>query len=422
VQRLDVDHPVMTTEDGAQVAVPGTWVLLQGGSQYSSCALPTGTGLDVPPGNYQVQTTFVNPETNEPVTTTDEVTLSPSVGVPVTVTKMGAGIGSVTSTPAGLDCGPACTRATATLSGRVVLSATPGLNSRFVGWSGECFGFGSAPTCTFTPTTASLVSAVFAPVNVAVNFVVDDTANRSFRAGELVWKGGFRYDEATREVVKDATWAGPYPLLWDDGPWTAGGHEPRSAIAGDNRWGVTVFVAPPVTGTVQYEYGLAQFPAQWWIWEGVNGVFSVTAAPAGEVDARGMTIRAFGTTDVKVVIDRAALAPRSGGAWDTTRVRVAGSPWMWERLEAVDTGTMGDDVAGDGKFTFVLSVSLAQSRNLGLARSGDTVRLMPVLGGVEYKNPGPQLAGITAFTRVAGGTWQPASLSVRSNDLAFTAP
>src|SRR5437870_6132320 len=84
---------------------------------------------------------------------------------------------------------------------------------------------------------------------VAVNFSVDDTANKVFAAGDLKWKGSMIYDTATNKVTKDDTWGGPYATLFDDGPWTNGGHEPDGATKGDNIWGVTVFVTPPATGS-----------------------------------------------------------------------------------------------------------------------------------------------------------------------------
>src|SRR5207237_648663 len=46
---------------------------------------------------------------------------------------------------------------------------------------------------------------------VAVNFSVDDTANKVFAAGDLKWKGSMIYDTATNKVTKDDTWGG----AWD---------------------------------------------------------------------------------------------------------------------------------------------------------------------------------------------------------------
>ena len=57
-------------------------------------------------------------------------------GPTLTVSKTGAGTGTVTSAPAGISCGTACSFSFA--SGAIVtLSATPGASSFFTGWSGD---------------------------------------------------------------------------------------------------------------------------------------------------------------------------------------------------------------------------------------------------------------------------------------------
>lgn len=55
------------------------------------------------------------------------------------VTKTGAGAGTVTSEPAGIDCPPACA-AEYNAGSEVVLSAEPAPGSAFAGWSGGCSG------------------------------------------------------------------------------------------------------------------------------------------------------------------------------------------------------------------------------------------------------------------------------------------
>ena len=79
----------------------------------------------------------------------------------LTVTKAGTGSGTVTSSPAGIDCGAVC--ATRFDPGATVaLTATAPAGSEFSGWSGEgCSGTG---TCQFSMTAARAVTATFAPV------------------------------------------------------------------------------------------------------------------------------------------------------------------------------------------------------------------------------------------------------------------
>jgi len=75
------------------------------------------------------------------------------------------GAGSVTSAPAGIDCGTVCVWWFATGS-QVVLTAHPQAGSLFYGWGGVCSG--SANPCTVTMNDVQDLSATFAPA-IAVN-------------------------------------------------------------------------------------------------------------------------------------------------------------------------------------------------------------------------------------------------------------
>ena len=75
----------------------------------------------------------------------------------LTVNETGTGTGIVSSNPAGINCGSACTAAFS--GGTVVtLKATPAKRSAFAGWSGACTGTGS---CTVTLTQSKSVTANF---------------------------------------------------------------------------------------------------------------------------------------------------------------------------------------------------------------------------------------------------------------------
>ncbi len=78
--------------------------------------------------------------------------------VTLTVSKTGAGAGTVTSDPAGISCGSDCTEAYP-VSQLVTLTATPDPGSLFSGWSGACTGTG---TCQVTMSAAKSVTAAFA--------------------------------------------------------------------------------------------------------------------------------------------------------------------------------------------------------------------------------------------------------------------
>ena len=80
-------------------------------------------------------------------------------GQPLEVSVGGSGAGSVTSTPAGIDCPGAC-EAELNSGGVVTLTATPAAGSVFAGWSGACTGSGSCQLVLEGPTQ---VAAEFAP-------------------------------------------------------------------------------------------------------------------------------------------------------------------------------------------------------------------------------------------------------------------
>jgi phospholipase C len=76
----------------------------------------------------------------------------------LTVTLAGTGSGSVTSNPAGINCGQTCSAGFSTGSA-VTLTATAGANSIFAGWTGsDC---GSSPTCVVTLGASEQVTATF---------------------------------------------------------------------------------------------------------------------------------------------------------------------------------------------------------------------------------------------------------------------
>jgi len=76
----------------------------------------------------------------------------------LSVVRQGGGTGTVTSNPAGIDCGANCAHSY-TDGTSVTLSATPASGSTFAGWDGEgCSGTGA---CVVTMTQARTVTATF---------------------------------------------------------------------------------------------------------------------------------------------------------------------------------------------------------------------------------------------------------------------
>ncbi|MBK7470931.1 MAG: hypothetical protein IPI73_10245 [Betaproteobacteria bacterium] len=82
-------------------------------------------------------------------TTTTQVTLKVSIG---------SGTGTVTSNPAGINCGAACS-AKYNKGAQVTLTATPPAGKQFANWTGACAG--TAPTCTLKLQADATVKAQF---------------------------------------------------------------------------------------------------------------------------------------------------------------------------------------------------------------------------------------------------------------------
>jgi photosystem II stability/assembly factor-like uncharacterized protein len=82
---------------------------------------------------------------------------------PLTVMKSGVGNGTVSSNPAGINCGAICT-ANYDPGTMVTLSAMADAGSTFSGWSGGCTGTGS---CTVTMNAARSVTASFTQISIS---------------------------------------------------------------------------------------------------------------------------------------------------------------------------------------------------------------------------------------------------------------
>ncbi len=299
---------------------------------------------------------------------------------------------------------------------------------------------------------------------IAVSFTVDDTANKVYASSDLKWKGSMLYDATTRKVTVDANWTGVAPgggplsgwaPLMDDGPWTASTtqHEPDGSVAGDHKFGVTVFVTPPATGSQTYEYGLIDtaYETQYgngWIWPpGPNGQFVVNAGQTTDITAPGLVIPAFGTIDMKLTIDTNALD--AAFTWDKSIVQVKGSAWAWGLVTLHDDGLNGDAVAGDGIYTAILSNYAGAGKQFphtGLLKSGNTPEFIFTFNGrtsgtpdndccvagpptcnanpptppCEYKVAGQAAtAGVAGFTKPVSGTFAPATVGIAGNGNTF---
>lgn len=95
---------------------------------------------------------------------------------PLTITPTGLGLGTITSSPAGIDCGPTTFDCSADFGfGTIVaLTATPDADSQFIQWSGDCTGVGSGGS---NPGTCSVVLDQPRDATAEFEAKITDTSN-----------------------------------------------------------------------------------------------------------------------------------------------------------------------------------------------------------------------------------------------------
>ena len=117
-----------------------------GSSSSSTLTLAVGNSTVI--GTYSIQfLPFIGTDTLAQDAPTPTLTLTVTARPGVTVSKAGSGSGTVTSNPAGINCGGACNAQFD--AAPVTLTAVPAAGSAFASWGGACVG--TALTCTFTP-------------------------------------------------------------------------------------------------------------------------------------------------------------------------------------------------------------------------------------------------------------------------------
>jgi len=150
-----------------------------------------------------------------------------SVNPTLTVTKAGPGSGTVTSSPAGIDCGATCA-ASFTNGTMVTLTATPDPGSTFTSWGGDCTGTGP---CTVTMDQDRAVTATFDIVAQPGPRVLKQDAVASLQA--LLPTGDEQADRKIQRAINEIN-DSLEPQLWlDDSHLTDKGkrvfHEEKEA-------------------------------------------------------------------------------------------------------------------------------------------------------------------------------------------------
>jgi uncharacterized delta-60 repeat protein len=181
----------------------------------------------------------------------------------LSVGKTGNGAGTVSSTPAGIDCGAACSASFD--SGTLVsLAATAATGSTFTGWSGACTGTGA---CQVTMDGAKIVSAAFTlqrhALSVAKNGNGAGTVTSSPAGIDCGATCAQDWDHGTLVSLTPVPAAGSAFTGWS------------GACTGSGACSVTMDMARAVTATFTLQQHLLS------VAKAGNGAGVVTSSPAG---------------------------------------------------------------------------------------------------------------------------------------------
>jgi Divergent InlB B-repeat domain len=259
----------------------------------------------------------------------------------LTVAPGGTGSGSVTSSPAGIDCGTTCS-ASFPSGTQVVLTAAVATGSRFAGWSGgSCSG--DATTCTVTLTAGTTVHANF---NQQETFAV---AKGGSGAGTVTSSPGgiscgttcsATFDQSTIVTLTENPSAGSR-----FGGWSGGGCSGTASTCA-----VTLSSSVAVTAAFIATPTLTIRPAG-------TGHGTVVSSPTG-INCGGGCSASYDVNTTVILVAGAAAGSRfagwNGGGCSGTRtctVRLAQSTQVTARFNALVTITVAGAGTGAGSVT-----------------------------------------------------------------------
>ena len=152
----------------------------------SICSVSGNTVTGIAVGNCTVAASQAGDITYAPAPqTTQTFPVTANAGTsPLRVSRAGLGTGTVSSTPAGINCGAECAGNFGN-SSQVTLTATAGTNSEFDRWEGACTGSGA---CTVSMTGAMQVTAYF---RSTVPRLINLSTRGMVQTGDGVMIGGF---------------------------------------------------------------------------------------------------------------------------------------------------------------------------------------------------------------------------------------
>lgn len=190
-------------------------------------------------------------------------TPAPTVSATLTVIKAGGGIGTVTSIPAGINCGATC-MLTVTSGTVVTLTASPAPNNTLTDWGGACPAGSS--TCAVTVNGNQTVSATFntSSANPSLSFTFAGTG-----AGSITCNGGVcnaTYPWGTSVTVSSVANVNSSFAGWDG-----------AGCSGTADCTIVLWADTQLTAT----FNLLPVTAQLTVNQAGSGTGIVTSAPAG---------------------------------------------------------------------------------------------------------------------------------------------
>ncbi|MDH0863869.1 hypothetical protein [Mitsuaria sp. GD03876] len=299
-------------------------------------------------------------------------------GLTVAVT----GNGKVTSLPAGIDCGTACS-ATYAAATQVVLTAAPAQGQVLQGWGGACSG--TAAACTVTMSEARNVTAAFAAAPAAAKAwqaaaLMEDS--NDFNVGET-------NQFADAHLLSAVDGSGNAMILWEQSDGTPDGRTrkvfSRRYTAGQG-WAAAV-VVPGLTTTSERE-------------EMVSGRLLMDAAGTAVWVRENFQTRRYA---VGTGWTATPFAPTNGGGGELTDARIDADGNV--HLVGIGNGDVRYSRLPAGSNQWPAFVDISQSsletRAAQLAVSAQGA----VTVAWKERNPGDSNDSMKA-TRFTGGAWQ----------------
>jgi len=280
----------------------------------------------------------------------------------LTVSRAGAGTGTVTSAPAAIDCGATCTAAY-DAGTSVTLSASPAAGSTFAGWSGG--GCTGTAACVVTMTAATSVTATFDPILYTLTVTRTGTGTGAIASSPPGITCGADCSEAYAQgsVVTLGATPGAGSLFTG---WSGGG------CTGTGTCTVTMAAATAVSA----DFALAPFALT--VTRAGTGTGTVTSSPAGIT---------CGTDCTEAYSNGTSVALTAGAAIGSTF-----------------TGWSGSGCTGTGTCTVTVNAAIAVTATFTLNTYTLTVAKAGTGSGTVTSSPAGISCGATCSDVVSHGT------------------